>query len=103
MKETRFELHGSCGPIRGEANEPAQPLGTVVVCHGFKGFAHGGFFPYVAQQLVAASLTAITFDFSGTGIGADRLNFTELDRCFSNTYTKELRDLESVIAHVRAN
>src|SRR5438105_13815885 len=86
MKSDEFEIPGSCGPIRGDAYVPDGSLGTVVVCHGFKGFAHGGFFPYLAQRLWERSLTAITFDFSGTGIGADRLNFTELERCYSNTY-----------------
>src|SRR5205807_306284 len=101
MKSDQFEIPGSCGPIRGEAYVPDGSLGAVVVCHGFKGFAHGGFFPYLAQRLWERSLTAITFDFSGTGIGADRLNFTELERCYSNTYLKELSDLESVIGYTR--
>ena len=37
--------------IRGEARIPQDAKGTVVICHGFKGFAHFSFFPYLAEQL----------------------------------------------------
>jgi len=102
MAETSFEISGSCGPIRGEAYRPANPEGTVVICHGFKGFAHYAFFPRLARELANASLTAITFDFSGSGIGADRENFTAPERFFQNTIGKELDDLDRVIAHARS-
>jgi len=102
MTETTFEIVGSCGPIRGEAYRPENSRGTVVICHGFKGFGRGHFFPHVARELNKASLTGITFDFSGSGVGADRLNFTEPDRFYQNTFTKELDDLGRVIAHAQS-
>ena len=37
--------------IRGEVYPAEASIGTVVLCHGFKGFAHWGFFPYLAQKL----------------------------------------------------
>lgn len=101
MQEKKFEISGSCGLIRGEARTHDRSIGTVVVCHGFKGFAHGGFFPYLARELAGSALSVVTFDFSGTGIGPDRLNFTELDRCFANTYTRELSDLQTVVSYSR--
>ena len=58
--------------IRGEARIPAKAKGTVVICHGFKGFAHFSFFPYLAKQLAEAGFRALTFDFSGSGVGEDR-------------------------------
>jgi len=84
--------------IRGEARLPSDPKGTVVICHGFKGFAHFSFFPYVAAQLAEAGYRAITFDFSGSGIGKDRENFTNPDAFTHNTYRQELEDLETVVA-----
>ncbi len=89
--------------IRGEARLPESPKGTVVICHGFKGFAHFSFFPYVAEQLANAGLRAITFDFSGSGVGEDRENFTKKDAFTHNTYLQELGDLEAVIGEARVN
>jgi uncharacterized protein len=96
-----FSLEGSGGVIRGEAYRPRNSLGTVVICHGFKGFSHWGFFPYLAEKLERASLTALTFDFSGSGVGPDRNGFTELDAFYGNTFSKELEDLDRVLAHSR--
>ncbi len=87
--------------IRGEAHIPADPRGTVVICHGFKGFAHWAFFPYLAAQLAAGGLCAVTFDFSGSGIGDDRENFTNPNAFTANTYRQELDDLEAVLGKAR--
>ncbi len=87
--------------IRGEARVPQGARGTVVICHGFKGFAHFSFFPYLAQQLAERGLRAITFDFSGSGIGEDRENFTNRDAFTHNTYMQELEDLDAVVSEAR--
>jgi len=89
--------------IRGEAHLPSNPKGTVVICHGFKGFAHFSFFPYLAKQLAEAGLRAITFDFSGSGIGEDRENFTNPEAFTHNTYAQELDDLDAVVAEARVH
>jgi uncharacterized protein len=90
-------------PIRGEVRHPeGRDHGTVLLLHGFKGFARWGFFPYVADTLARAGLRAITFDFSGSGIGADRESFTELDAFRDNTWTRELEDAALVRDHARA-
>ena len=89
--------------IRGEARLPQGAKGTVVVCHGFKGFAHFSFFPYVAEQLANAGLRAITFDFSGSGVGKDRENFTNKDAFTHNTFLQELADLDAVIGEARVH
>jgi len=101
-----FELRRDRGDekplvIRGEARVPKDAGGTVVICHGFKGFAHFSFFPYVAEQLANAGLRAITFDFSGSGVGEDRENFTNKEAFTRNTYLQELADLDAVIAEAR--
>jgi len=103
-----FELRRDRGDekplvIRGEARVPKDAGGTVVICHGFKGFAHFSFFPYVAEQLANAGLRAITFDFSGSGVGEDRENFTNKEAFTRNTYLQELADLDAVIAEARVS
>lgn len=87
--------------IRGERYEASSAIGTVFVCHGFKGFAHWGFFPYVAQSLAEKGLNAITFDFSGSGIGADRESFTQPEAFSGNTFSRELDDLENLVDYAR--
>jgi uncharacterized protein len=87
--------------IRGEVYPAASPLGSVVICHGFKGFAHWAFFPYLARSLARSGLTAITFDFSGSGIGRDRETFTEADAFGGNTFSRELEDIENVVDYAR--
>jgi alpha-beta hydrolase superfamily lysophospholipase len=87
--------------IRGEARVPESARGTVVICNGFKGFAHFSFFPHVAQQLAENGFRAITFDFSGSGVGDDRETFTNRDAFTHNTYMQELEDLDAVVAEAR--
>ena len=87
--------------IRGEARLPEKARGAVVICHGFKGFAHFSFFPYLAEQLAESGFRAITFDFSGSGIGEDRQNFTNPEAFTHNTYRQELEDLAEVVTEAR--
>jgi alpha-beta hydrolase superfamily lysophospholipase len=82
--------------IRGEAYLAETPIGSVIICHGFKGFAHWAFFPYLARTLAQDGLNAITFDFSGSGIGPDRESFTQAEAFAHNTFSRELDDLELV-------
>ena len=87
--------------IRGEIYPAASALGTVILCHGFKGFAHWGFFPYLAQTLAENELTAITFDFSGSGIGRDRESFDEREAFAANTLSREQDDLENLLDYAK--
>lgn len=93
-----FELAATHGfAIRGDAVLPEGARTGVVICHGFKGFARWGFFPYVAERIAGAGLNAIAFDFSGSGIGPDRESFTAQEAFERNTYTRELRDIGAVV------
>jgi len=87
--------------IRGEVYPAASSLGTVIACHGFKGFAHWGFFPYLGRTLAENGLTAITFDFSGSGIGRDRESFTEADAFAGNTLSREQDDLDNLVEYAK--
>ena len=96
---TAFELVGADGgPLRGEvktaqhgADRPA-----VVICHGFKGFMGWGFFPKLADRLAKAGMTAVSFNFTGSGIGADGENFTEGKRFGHATFSNDLEDIRLV-------
>lgn len=87
--------------IRGDVYRAEPRISSVVVCHGFKGFAHWAFFPYLARSLAEQGLTAITFDFSGSGIGPDRESFTQPDAFAGNTFSRELEDIENVVDYAR--
>jgi uncharacterized protein len=87
--------------IRGDIYSAKHPAGSVIICHGFKGFAHWAFFPYLARALATAGLTALSFDFSGSGIGPDRESFTEPDAFAGNTFSREQEDIESVVDYAR--
>ena len=102
VEAERFEIPCKDGlSIRGEVY-PAEPsVGSVIVCHGFKGFAHWAFFPYLARKLAEDGLTAITFDFSGSGIGRDRESFTDAEAFATNTFSRELEDLELIEEYAR--
>ena len=102
IKPEMFEIPCRDGlSIRGEAYPAENALGSVIICHGFKGFAHWAFFPYLARALAQDGLTAITFDFSGCGIGADRESFTQAEAFAGNTFSRELEDLELIEEYAR--
>lgn len=108
IEQEEFELWRDQGDdrpliIRGEVRLPRNPKGAVVICHGFKGFAHFSFFPYLAEKLAEAGFRAITFDFSGSGIGEDRENFTNPEAFTHNTYRQELDDIEAVVEEARVH
>ena len=97
-----FEIPSRDGlSIRGDIYEAKSARGAVIICHGFKGFARWAFFPYVARDLAKAGLNAITFDFSGSGIGPDRESFTQLEAFAENTLTRELDDLDLIVDYMR--
>lgn len=93
-----FRLVGADGgPLRGDIRTAGTDRPAVVVCHGFKGFRHWGYFPVIADQLARAGFTAVSFNFSGSGVGEDGETFSERERFARATYSAEARDLRVVI------
>jgi pimeloyl-ACP methyl ester carboxylesterase len=98
-RRTPFELTGADdGPLRGDvrvagtgADRPA-----VIICHGFKGFKDWGFFPHLADRLARAGITAVSFNFSGSGVGPDGESFSEPERFAHATLGNDLQDLTIV-------
>ncbi|NDI33631.1 alpha/beta hydrolase family protein [Chengkuizengella sediminis] len=70
--------------------------GTLIICHGFKGFKDWGMFSYIGGAL-SDDLDVVTFNFSHNGVGENLLDFTELDKFAQNTYARELEDLDILV------
>lgn len=104
-KGKAFELHIAENRIvRGDFYEAAiQPaLGTIIICHGYKGFKNWGMFPHVAQSL-SVDVNVLAINFSHNGVGEDHLEFTELEKFARDTYSKDLEDLDAVVKEIRRN
>ncbi|NOU85068.1 alpha/beta fold hydrolase [Paenibacillus sp. LMG 31460] len=88
--------------VRGDFYEAAsQPArGTLIICHGYKGFKDWGMFPHVALAL-AEEVDVISINFSHNGVGADLLELTELEKFARETYSKDLEDLNAVVNDIR--
>jgi dienelactone hydrolase len=101
LRGSAFELSNPHGdPLRGDLLEPeavSGPLPAVVVCHGFKGFKNWGFFPELGRRLAEAGFAAVLFNFSGSGIGPDLLNFTDLERFAADTTSRQIEDLGCIL------
>lgn len=104
-----FQLEAASDwPIRGDVRwltEDAPPARTdlaLVIVHGFKGFKDWGHFPLVAEQLAGFCTSVITFNLSGSGIGVDPEQFTELEHFRRNTLTREVSDLGLVLDALQA-
>lgn len=78
---------------------PGEARPAVVVCHGFKGFKDWGFFPKLAERLALAGFTAITFNFSGSGVG-DGEEFDEPERWGHQRPSGDLDDIRTVVDFV---
>jgi dienelactone hydrolase len=96
---THHSLPGALGPVlvdvRATSRAAAQP--AVLVMHGFKGFKDYAFVPPIAERLARAGFTAVTLSVSGSGVD-EAGEFTLLEQFARNTYTRELGDIELVIA-----
>ncbi|MCU7494538.1 MAG: alpha/beta hydrolase [Ignavibacteria bacterium] len=69
----------------------------IIFVHGFKGFKDWGFGPYLARYFAEKGMCVLTFNFSHNGIGENPLEFTEMDKFASNTYSREVSELSTVI------
>ena len=95
---TKHSIPGALGPIwidvRSAARSQSRP--AVVILHGFKGFKNWGMFPPLTERLARAGFTAVTFNFSGSGVD-DAGDFTMSERFGHNTFSAELSDAGLVL------
>src|SRR5205814_3566765 len=68
---------------------------AVLICHGFKGFKDWGFFPPLAERVARAGFMAVSFNFSGSGVG-DGQAFDQKGRFAHQRPTADLEDLRTV-------
>jgi dienelactone hydrolase len=95
----KFELIGADGePLYGDVRTAGDGSGrpTVVLCHGFKGGKGWGFFPQLAERLARAGMTAVSFNFSGSGVDADGNGFAAPERFARSTFSNDVKDIETV-------
>ncbi len=96
----RLELPGADGgPLYVDVRSGARPgeaRPAVVVCHGFKGFKDWGFFPGLAERLGLAGFTAVTFNFSGSGVGPHSDTVDQPERWSGQRISADLADLATV-------
>jgi pimeloyl-ACP methyl ester carboxylesterase len=69
---------------------------VVAILHGFKGFKDWGMFPPIAERLARAGFTAVSFNFSGSGVD-DAGEITLPERFGHNTFSAELSDAQLVL------
>ncbi len=99
--KTSFRLTGADGgALRGDVRTAGGARPAVVICHGFKGFKDWGYFPVAADRLARAGFTAVSFNFSGAGVGDDGETFDEPERFGRSTYSAQLADLDVVLQAV---
>jgi len=97
-----FSLTGADdGPLRGDIRSGGGTRPAVIICHGFKGFKDWGFFPATADRLAQAGFAAVSFNFSGSGVGAGGDSFDEPERFRRATYSNALRDMGAVVTELR--
>jgi len=100
---TAFTITSNEGlPIRGNLDAPPKPRALVVLIHGFKGFKDWGFFPFVAETLRDHGFAVSRFNMSRSGIGENPDAFDRLDLFAQDTYSVQLADLRTVVAHAQS-
>lgn len=80
------------------APQGAPPREAVILVPGFGEFARWGFFPWLSGRLLSRGFAVVSFDFSRNGIGRDETRITELDAFARNTISREVSELETLVA-----
>lgn len=97
----RFRLDPADGhpAIQGDVRLPAgaAPQSAVVICHGFKGFKDWGFFPPLAAAVASRGHAAISFNFSGSGVGEDGRDFSALENFAASTHSRNVLEIGMVL------
>jgi uncharacterized protein len=95
---TKHTIPGALGPILVDVRSAGRssPRPAVLVLHGFKGFKDWGMFPPLAERLALGGFTAVSPNFSGSGVD-DAGEFTLPERFGHNTFSAELQDVGTLI------
>ena len=96
---TSWSIPGSNNqPIFGNTHTPGgEPIGVMIISHGFKGYKDYGFFPQLAQAASAVGFIAHRFNFSHSGMTNNIETFERPDLFEQDTWRKQSADLWAVI------
>lgn len=92
-----FTIQGAEGKLHAELQRPATDAAKVplvILCHGFSGNCGGELFYDIADDLEAAGVASLRFDFNGHGKSEGR--FQDM------TVPNEIQDLKNVITWAQA-
>jgi uncharacterized protein len=88
-------IHGFLHLPPGDGRVP-----TVLLAHGFKGWASYGFLPRMAEALSAAGFAVLRFSFSHCGITGDGSSFDRPDLFENDTFADQVADTLALLAAV---
>jgi pimeloyl-ACP methyl ester carboxylesterase len=96
-------IEGALGqPIYGVSDFPdSDPIGMLILCHGFKGYKDYGLFPYLAQQAANQGLLVHRFNFSHSGMTENIDSFERPELFAQDSYAKQIIDLSRVSRAIR--
>ncbi|SMC91332.1 alpha/beta hydrolase family protein [Pedobacter nyackensis] len=104
IKSAHFTLNGAAGKtILGDAtyDDKNPNSATIIFIHGFKGFKDWGAHHLTAAFFASNGYRYIKFNLSHSGVTAQNPNdVTDMEAFASNTISKELSDVNSVIDYV---
>ena len=99
---TQWTIAGADGEaILGNAHLPeGEPVGVVLIAHGFKGYKDYGMFPRIAETMCAAGFIAHRFNFSHSGMTNNIDSFERADLFERDTWNKQVFDVRAVVSAV---
>lgn len=102
MRMKQWTVEGGAGqPILGDTHLPGgEPVGVILLCHGFKGYKDYGFFPRLADAAAEAGFVAHRFNFSHSGMTNNIETFERPELFERDTWGKQVADLRAVVAAV---
>lgn len=87
--------------ILGDAHLPdGEPVGVVLIAHGFKGYKDYGMFPRIAETMCDAGFIAHRFNFSHSGMTNNIETFERTDLFERDTWNKQVFDVRAVVSAV---
>jgi len=101
MKKTDWQIEGSGREAIHGTSYEAQGihLCNLIIAHGFKGYKDYGCFPWIANRAAEQGAVAHCFNFSHSGMLAGDGPFERPDLFETDTWNKQVEDLQAVVAH----
>ncbi len=97
-----WSISGSRGEaILGNTHIPRKdPIGVIVIAHGFKGYKDYGMFPRIASTCAAVGLVAHRFNFSHSGMTNEIETFERPDLFERDTWNRQVEDLRAIVTGI---